>query len=105
MDHRGSGETEKVHTAQVTYQEGMVLEHLLDKNQCIKFGDGLDNLLHFLISYFYQLTIVLLTWQWIHPSFGYPRVLLQETNCGHHTPEYKCCSLLSEIMHSVAKYL
>ena len=68
--------------SQVSYLEGMVLEHLLDKNQCIKFGDGLDDLLHFFICHFYQLTIVLLTWQWTHPSFGHPRVLLQQTDCG-----------------------
>ena len=52
-----------LYNAQVSYLEGMVLEHLLDKNQCVKFGDGLDNLLHVLICHFYQLTIVLLTWQ------------------------------------------
>jgi len=73
------------YTAQVSYLEGMVLEHLLDKNQCIKFGDGLYDLLHFFICHFYQLTIVLLTWQWTHPSFGHPSVLLQETDCGQHT--------------------
>jgi len=74
-----------VYIAQVSYLEGMVLEHLLDKNQCIKFGYGLDDLLHFFICHFYQLTIVLLTWQWTHPSCGHPRVLLQDTNSGQHT--------------------
>jgi hypothetical protein len=74
-----------VYIVQVSYLEGMVLEHLLDKNQCIKFGDGLDDLLHFFICHFYQLTIVLLTWQWTHPFSGDPRVLLQETDCDQHT--------------------
>jgi hypothetical protein len=74
-----------VYTEQVSYLEGMVLEHLLDKNQCIKFGDGLDDLLHFFICHFYQLTIVLLTWQWTHSFFGHPCVLLQETDHDEHT--------------------